>query len=338
VEDVLARSHRGADGSYRAVAAKAVPGTPVGGFRYHGTRPDDPNDIVPHEDRRELRALKVFGAWTNLVDMKAGNTLDTVVEENGRKVVRHYLQDVGSTFGTGAVGPHDYDEGWEYLYEGGPTMKRLITLGLYRRAWQSIDYKDVPAIGRFEGEAFDPEQWRPRVPTAAFIRARADDDFWAARRVLAFTDDMIRAAAKTGAYSDPAAAEHLAAVLIQRRDKIARSYLPAVNPLVDFALDGSGTLTFFNAAVQAGVAAAPKGYAAEWSRFDNATGTADRIAETTGSERLEAPQGLPTADGSYIKVRVRAVDAPQASWHTPVDVYFRRTGGSWKLVGLERMP
>ena len=100
--------------AYRAVAARAVPGRPIGGFRYYGTRPDDPNDVVPHEHRRELRALKVFGAWTNLVDMKAGNTLDTVVVENGRSVVRHYLQDVGSTFGTGANGPREYDEGWEY--------------------------------------------------------------------------------------------------------------------------------------------------------------------------------------------------------------------------------
>ncbi len=119
LDDVFKRAHRSADGSYRAVAARAVPGRPIGGFRYYGTRPDDPNDVVPHEHRRELRALKVFGAWTNLVDMKAGNTLDTVVVENGRSVVRHYLQDVGSTFGTGANGPREYDEGWELLYDGG---------------------------------------------------------------------------------------------------------------------------------------------------------------------------------------------------------------------------
>ena len=60
----------------------------------------------------------MFGAWTNLVDMKAGNTLDSVIAEGGRTRVRHYLQDVGSTFGTGAEGPHQFHEGWESLYEG----------------------------------------------------------------------------------------------------------------------------------------------------------------------------------------------------------------------------
>ena len=93
-----------------------LPGKILGGFRYAGTRPDDPNDIVPHEHRRELRALRVFGAWTNLTDLKAGNTLDTLVTENGRTFVKHYLQDVGSTFGM-ANRPHEWDIGWEYFYE-----------------------------------------------------------------------------------------------------------------------------------------------------------------------------------------------------------------------------
>ena len=215
LDDVFARAHRSADGTYRAVAARAVPGRPVGGFRYHGTRPDDPNDVVPHEHRRELRALKVFGAWTNLSDMKAGNTLDTVVTENGRSVVRHYLQDVGSTFGTGANGPHDYDEGWETLFDRGLTRKRLVRLGFVFEPWLTAPYVEHPAIGRFEGDRFDPEGWQPRVAPAAFLRARADDNFWAARRVAAFTDEMIRAAVRAGGYSDPAAAALLADVLIE---------------------------------------------------------------------------------------------------------------------------
>ena len=191
------------DGSYRAIAARAVPGRPIGGFRYYGTRPDDPNDVVPHEHRRELRALKVFGAWANLVDMKAGNTLDTVIVTNGRGVVRHYLQDVGSTFGTGAAGPREYDEGWEYLYETGPTVKRLFSLGFSLSPWQTVQYEELPEIGRFEGEQFDPAGWRPRVPTAAFRKARLDDTFWAARRVAAFTKDMIETMVRAAEYSNP---------------------------------------------------------------------------------------------------------------------------------------
>ena len=341
LHEVFRRSHRSPDGSYRAVAARGLPGRTLGGFRYHGTRPDDPNDIVPHEHRRELRALKVFGAWTNLVDMKAGNTLDSLITENGKSVVRHYLQDVGSTFGTGANAPREYDEGWEYLFEGDLTWKRLVTLGFYLQPWQTVKYVDNPAIGRFEGTAFDPLAWKPRVPTAAFTRARADDTFWAARRVMAFSDEMIRAIAREARYHDDAATSLLAQILIERRDAIGRTYLNASNPLVNFTLDGEGTLTFENAAVAAAVAAEPpSGYLVEWATFDNATGSAAAVGSptvTTG-RRVKSPAPLPSATGAFVRLRIAAVNAAQPAWAQPVSVYFRRAAGGWTLVGVERLP
>ena len=203
VDAVLARAAREPDGRYRVIAARGLSGSILGGFEYYGTRADDPNDIVPHEHRRELRALRVFGAWLNLVDMKAGNTLDVVVPgDGGRHVVRHYLQDVGSTFGVGANGPRQFDEGWESLVDAPRLFARLFTLGLYMRPWQRVRYNELPAIGRFEGDAFDPRTWSPRVPPASFRHSRADDEFWAARRVMAFSDEMIRAVVHTGGYSD----------------------------------------------------------------------------------------------------------------------------------------
>ncbi len=76
---ILERVAKNSDGTYRAVAGRLLPGKVLGGYLFQGTRPDDPNDVVPHEHRRDLRALRVFGAWTNLTDLKAANTLDTLV-------------------------------------------------------------------------------------------------------------------------------------------------------------------------------------------------------------------------------------------------------------------
>ena len=341
MNDVLARSAAQPDGSYRVAAGRAIPGRTVGPFRYHGTRPDDPNDIVPHEHRRELRALQVFGAWTNLVDMKGGNTLDTVIVENARGVVRHYLQDVGSTFGTGALAPRDGDEGYEYLYDPRPVWRRFITFGLFISPWQTARYQEHPEVGRFEGRAFEPENWRPRVPMAALRHARADDLFWAALRVMAFTDEQIRAAVGTGGLTDPAAEKILGDVLIERRDRIGAVYFSRINPLVGFALTDGGVLTFENPSVRAMFARAPEGgYEATWHRFDNATGLTEALGPATTSieERVQSPGPLPGGADAFVKISIRALRPADAAWAIPVDVYFRRSGASWTLVGVDRLP
>ena len=341
VKDVLGRSARTADGSYRVIAGRAVAGRTLGGFKYYGTRPDDPNDIVPHEHRRELRALQVFGAWTNLVDMKAGNTLDTLITEGGRGIVRHYLQDVGSTFGTGALAPRDGDEGYEFLYEGGPTLKRFVSLGFFLSPWQTVNYLEHPEIGRFEGQQFEPEKWRPRVPVAALRHVRADDAFWAARRVMAFTDEQIRAAVSLGGYTDPAAEKLLGDVLIQRRNRIGQTYYSSINPLVDLALSDAGVLTFVNPAVAAQLARAPEqGYEAVCARFDNATGQSEALGPTatSASGRIQCPAPLPSGADAFVKVSVRARQPEYPAWGVAMNVFFRRTGASWRLVGVDRLP
>jgi hypothetical protein len=337
MDAILETVAKGPDGTYRIIAGRLLSGKVLGGFLYAGTRPDDPNDIVPHEHRRELRALRVFGAWTNLTDLKAANTLDTLVTENGRSIIKHYLQDVGSTFGL-CNDVHEWDLSYEHFYQGDPTLKRLVSFGFALSPWQTVHYVEYPSIGKFEGDVFDPRKWRPQTPTTAYMELRADDAFWAARRVAAFTDDLIRAAVHTGQFSDPNAEKYLGDVLIKRREKIKSAYLTAVNPIVDPKLDGS-RLTFENAAIAGGVAKGPATYHASWMHFDNATGTTKPIAQNDSSTTtIDAPSGLPTAAGSFVEVDISVDAQGYPTWKQPIKSYFRRDGAGWKLVGFERLP
>jgi hypothetical protein len=154
---------------------------------------------------------------------------------------------------------------------------------------------------------------------------------------MAFTDEMIRAAVKSGRYSNAAAEKHVADTLIARRDAIGRAWLTSVNPVIDPVLEG-GSLRFKNAAVEARVAKAPASYEVSWFRFDNATGTATPIGQpSSGSgEQASAPADLP-GDGGFIRVDIKAVNPPHASWGVPVHAYFQRTGAGWKLTGFERL-
>jgi hypothetical protein len=332
---ILERVHRNPDGSYRAIAGRLLPGKILGGYQYKGTRPDDPNDLVPHEHRRELRALRVFGAWTNLTDLKAANSIDTLVTENGKTVIKHYLQDVGSTFGM-SNDYHEWDLSWEYFLDLARSRKRLFTLGFGLSPWQTVDYIEYPSVGKFEGTVWDPRTWRPQTPTTAYMELRDDDAFWAARKIAAFTDELIRAAVHVGEFSDPAAEKHLGDVLIQRRDKIKRIYLTAINPIVNPRLDASG-LTVENAAVTGGVANGGVAYRANWMTFDNATGATKPIAETKSTTTtIAAPAGLPTS--GFVAVDIAADADNYPTWKQPVRAYFRNDGGSWKLVGLDRLP
>ncbi|MCA1562906.1 MAG: hypothetical protein LC804_22435 [Acidobacteria bacterium] len=103
IDDILELAAPNSDGTYRVLASRNLPGQPLGPFRYYGTRPDDPNDIFPHEHHRELRGLSVFSAWLNHDEVRSTNSLDTVVEGPGRRIVRHHLLDFGSTLGSGSV-------------------------------------------------------------------------------------------------------------------------------------------------------------------------------------------------------------------------------------------
>jgi hypothetical protein len=349
IDEQLRRAERNPDGTYRVILSAALAGKPLEGFMYEGTRPDDPNDIIPHENRRELRGLRVFSAWVNHTDAKAINSLDMVITENGRSHIRHYVRDFNATLGSAGIGLRERRDGYEYLAEFGPTKKALPAFGFYVRPWMTVDYPKLPGIGRFEAKRFVPEEWRPRVPNPAYVRSRADDTFWAARKLMAMSDELIRAAVKAGKYSDARAEQFLGDALIERRDKIGRAWLTAINPIADVVLSDDGTLTFKNVAVDHGFADAPAGYHVTWFHFDNATGQSSPAGESNGTgTRVTAPPDAlsrrqPDSSnaggrGVYVRADISATGGTHPSWVAPVRAHFRRGADGWKLVGFDRMP
>jgi hypothetical protein len=341
LDRVLERGARRADGTYRVLVSRFATGTYLGNFRYYGTRPDDPNDIVPHEHRRELRGARVFGAWLNHDDSRGVNSLDFLEASGGKRFVRHYMFDFGSIMGSGTVFAQRHRAGNEYIFEHKPGWLTLATLGLYTRPWLHIRYPDVPpAVGRFEGDAFDPVRWKPEYPNPAFRNMRPDDAFWAARIVSRFSDEAIRAIVAKARYSDAGATAYVVDTLIKRRDKVVRAWLTGVNPLVDFRVTAEGVLVFENAASQAGIAAPPEGYTVEWRRFDNATGASSSMgrAEPVAVASVPLPEMARTfGPGEYLEARIGTRHPAHPAWLSPVVVHVRRTATGWDTVGIRRV-
>ena len=199
----------------------------------------------------------MFAAWLNHDDSRGINSLDMLEQANGKSYVKHYMFDFGSIMGSGTIFAQRHRPGNEYILEWKPGWLTLATLGLYVRPWMLIDYPDVPpSVGRFEGDAFDPEKWKPEYPNTG-VRQHA------ARRCVLGGEDRVevqrravRAIVEKARYSDPGATEYISATLIKRRDKVLATWLNQVNPVVDVTLDATGTLTFRNAAVDAKAATA----------------------------------------------------------------------------------
>jgi hypothetical protein len=324
LEKLLKKVPKASDGGYRGIASLDVPGKPIGGFKYFGTRSDDPNDIVPHQNRRELRGMHVFAAWLNHNDSRSINTLDTLVEEGGSHYVRHYVMDFGATLGSASTSKKPARTGGEYYLDFKPAPKQVLTLGLAVPYWARGKYPSNPSVGNFDSAAFNPEKWIPDYPNAAFLNRLPDDEFWAAKQVMAFTDEQIRTLVKVAQYSDPHAEKYVADTLIARRDKIGKVYLSKVLPLDRFAVE-NGRLTFHDLAQERDLEANGPVHIT-WSSFDNQTG---QKASIPAAQDFQLP-----ADpvGSYLAADLwRGEDKKKT-----VTVYLKVADNRAEVVGLDR--
>jgi len=339
IDSLLARAYQRPDSTYRVLVTR-IPRVErrIGPFSFHGTRPDDGNDVFPHEARRELRGLKVIAAWIDHSSIARRHTLDVGVRKDGRRFVRHYLTDLHLTLGSGGAAPNPRWAGHEHVLELDQVFKRIGTLGLSGGDWAEGTSPKWPAVGHFGAAHFEPDEWRPRWPNPAFERCDSADAFWAAKQVRHFSDADLETIVATAEYSSPQAAEYMLQTLQQRRDSIAQEYLHWGGGLDRFAVQ-DGQLTFRDLRAKHGLAPDSVRRTITWHVYDNQQ---ERVRENL-REDTSSRETIPLPSGRTPSFLRGTLKMPQGG---TTHVFLRRTSAlavssssgavPYEVVGVER--
>jgi hypothetical protein len=347
LRELLAGIQKQPNGKIRALASKYIPGIPKGPFSYSGTRKDDPNDIVPHQHRRELRGLRVIAAWLNHTDTKSGNSFDSYVTDNGRSYIRHYLIDFGSTLGSAAHGPHANYSGHENEIDPHALLLNSATLGLYVRPYERLDDGPYASVGLYESDLFSPGDFKFNSPNPAFENCTNRDGFWGAKIVMSFTDEQIETAVAQGQLSNPLAAASLVEALEKRRDKTGRYWFSKVNPLDKFNIVNNENrkplLSFIDLAVEGGLEPENKSV----YLYDISTEDGDHIYSGNANEvdgiALPDLEDLNLQNRSesesrllIITIRTRRESSNKLSKWVKVYIVNDAVSGKFELLGISR--
>jgi hypothetical protein len=229
-------------GEYLRFQASAwLEGRVIGPFRYESTRDDDPNDTIPHEDRRELRGGRLLAAWLDHFDAREQNSMDVWVASDPKApdsspgYVRHYYLDTSDSLGS----TWDWDGisrrlGHSYVLDWGDIGRDFVTLGIPSRPWDRAQFAPgYEMFSYFSTRDFVPEDWVNEYPNPAFSRMTERDGAWMARILARFTPELVGALARIGRFSDPKHTPYLAQVLEGRLEAILARYLLRLSPLAD---------------------------------------------------------------------------------------------------------
>lgn len=238
-------AHRGK--LVRMSASRWLPGRTIGPFRYEGVREDDLNDVIPHEDRRELRGGRLLAAWVNHFDAREQNSMNTWMAVNTEDpdstpgYIQHWYLDFGDCFGSEWDLPGLSQRlGHAYYLDFGYLLEDFVTFGLIERPWdRARRTPGAPIFGFFSAMDFDPARWRPGYPNPAFSRMTERDAAWAARIISRFTPEHIAALVGAGDFTVPRHTRILTDILIRRQHAILRRYLSVLSPLADVEVRGN---------------------------------------------------------------------------------------------------
>jgi hypothetical protein len=247
LDKVLATTTQVPGDLVRMQASKWLPGLAIGPFRYIGTRPDDPNDVIDHANRRELRGSRVLSAWLDHWDAREQNSMDVWMASNPKDKrsspghVVHYFLDTSDTLGGEIWLPEMARRlGYSYTLDFADIFRSLVTLGAEERPWDHA--RRMPGrekFGYFRASDFEPDSWKPLYPNPAFLRMTERDAAWMARIIARFSTDDIRRMVALGQWSDPGDAEYVITILVERQRRILARYLGKLSPLGEVRAAGA---------------------------------------------------------------------------------------------------
>lgn len=325
--DVLGVVARDAAG-YRAVALRWPPGVDLGPTSPSSTRFDDPNDVVPHRDRRSLRALRSFFAWLGVTKLDTHTLRDVYVGERGRGHTRHYLYGLDGALGADAVlRPEDCVGG-----KKASGLMRLLTLGFSVGGPLSPTSRECPAVGAFDGEV-DLETFETSLPFAPMARSLPGDDYWAAKRLAELPEERVDRAIDAGNISDEEGRRRLRSALLLRRATVIGHGFRQVTPLEDPRVEGQ-SLELYDLAVGLGLAEGSRRY--EVTLYTSAGDRLGKPATLRGSgATLRVPLPRRALESGYIVVELRVLGAgPGEQPRMAAQVHLLVKEGSAKVVGL----
>jgi len=332
------------EGTYRASASLLLEGKPLGPWTYDGLRDDDPNDVVPHDDRREIRGSYLLAAWTHHFDAREQNTMALFIDDSGKDsgYVRHAFLDWGDCFGS--IWPWDRLTrrfGHSYYLHVGHVLGDFFTLGLYPRPWEKT--KEGPAghvLAYFDVDTFDADSWHPGYPNPAFNRMTERDGAWMGRIVASIDERAVDAMVDAAQIKNAVVDKELRRVLKGRRDKILRRWLAKLAPLTSPEVVGNDKVCLDDVVVTAKLATMSA------RRYTVRAYVGDKLEQVEMPTATSPVNGrvcsaLPKVAGAsatsprYVIVDVHA-SSPGFEAIGPARVHLYDLGGSYKVVGLER--
>ncbi|HEY3817632.1 MAG TPA: hypothetical protein VGL81_10695 [Polyangiaceae bacterium] len=349
VDKILGDSpHRG--GLVRMQASAWLSGYLIGPFRYLGTRPDDPNDVIPHDDRRELRGGRLLAAWLDHFDAREQNSMDVwmtgAAAAAGAKVkpdaspghVVHYYLDTSDCLGS----EWDWEPisrrlGYSYVADWADMGRDFFTLGIPTRPWDRVRREPGREIfGFFNVKDFEPDEWKNEYPNAAFSRMTERDGAWMARILARFTPEMVVTLGRMAKFSDPGNTQYLTDVLEGRLEKILERYLTRLSPLANVHLADADRLCAEDLAETRHLRPA--------SSFQYAARLSDGAAlpvmhqAGAGGVCVTLPHAGPASAANASSARYLRVTLSDGVSRGPLVAHLYDLGpaGGFRLVGLER--